>query len=226
MRFVLVLALSASLVLTAADKKAQPPPTREAGNETVDIFATPYLDKEQIKEVLGAELPPGIVVFQVRVVPKGDAVVSVARDDFMLLSHRDGQRSGPFVASQIAGSATLVVSTTSTGGSMHAGQPNGPVWGGIPGTGGRPRQVGSPNSGVVGSAPSGETETKATLANDARKKENPLLALLEEKMMQDKESNAPVTGLLYFPLEGKHKVKDLELMYRGPAGRLAVDFGK
>jgi hypothetical protein len=222
---ILCLLLSAGFLLTA-QKKSEPVVTKEAGNETVDIYATPYLDKEQIAGVLGAELPPGIVVFQVRVRPKGDYVVNVSRDDFQMISHKDGQRSGPFVPSQIAGSATLVVSTNSRGGGVHAGQPNGPIWGGVPGTMGRPRQIGSPNSGVMGSGPSAETETSAKAEMDKSKQDNPLLKVLEEKMMPDKESNDPITGLLYFPLEGKHKVKDLELVYKGPAGRLMIDFGK
>lgn len=228
MRCLIVAAvLCVGVSLPAQNKKPQQPTvTKEAGNETVDIYATPYLDKEQIAGVVGAELPPGIVVFEVKVRPKGDYVVNVSRDDFMMLSHKDGQRSGPFVPSQIAGSATLVVSSKSRGGGLYSGNPNGPIWGGIPGTMGRPRQIGDPNSGVMGGGGGSERETSATAGKDPAKEDNPLLKILEERMMQDKESNDPVVGLLYFPLEGKHKVKDLELVYKGPAGRLLIDFGK
>jgi hypothetical protein len=223
---VLGLVMSLGVTVIAQNKKTQPIVTKEAGNETVDIYATPYLDKEHITKVLGAELPPGIVVFEVRVRPKGDYVVSVSRDDFQMLSHRDGQRSGPFVPSQIAGSATLVVSNSGRGGGLYSGNPNGPVWGGVPGTMGRPRQIGSPNSGAVGAGGGSETETTASVQKDASKEGNPLLTILEEKMLPEKESNDPVAGLLYFPLDGKHKLKDLELVYKGPAGKLMIDFGK
>lgn len=226
LRALVCLFVSAGLLLSGQNRKAQPIVTKEAGNETVDIYATPYLDKEQIAQAVGAELPPGIVVFEVKVRPKGDYVVNVSRDDFQMISHKDGQRSGPFVPSQIAGSATLVVSSNSRSGGVYAGQPNGPVWGGIPGTGGRPRQIGGGNSAAVGGSPSGETETSARTESDKSKQDNPLLKTLEAKMMPDKESNEPITGLLYFPLEGKHKLKDLELVYKGPAGRLLIDFGK
>ena len=54
--------------------------------------------------------------------------------------------------------------------------------------------------------------------------ENPLLKVLESRMLADKETKEPVEGLLYFLLEGKNKAKDLGLLYKGPAGRLAMDF--
>ena len=49
-------------------------------------------------------------------------------------------------------------------------------------------------------------------------------ALLESKMLRDVETKDPVEGLLYFLLQGKNKPKDLGLLYKGPAGHLAMDF--
>ena len=43
-------------------------------------------------------------------------------------------------------------------------------------------------------------------------------------MLPDKESLQPVSGLLYFPLDGKVKIKDLEMFYKGPAGKLSIEF--
>jgi hypothetical protein len=43
-------------------------------------------------------------------------------------------------------------------------------------------------------------------------------------MLRDSETKDPVEGLLYFLLEGKNKPKDLGLIYKGAAGRLAMDF--
>jgi len=187
------------------------------------LYATPLLEKEQIKAVIGAELPPGIIAVQMRIVPRGEDALSVSKDDFQIISHRDGQRSGPFVPSQIAGNASLVISTTTQAGGMGS-QGNGPVWGGIPGTLGRPRQAAG-NGGSVGSATTGETEAQAKAGNvDPKQKESPLLALLDQKMLQDKETKEPLTGYLYFPLEGKQKLKDIELIYKGPGGKLIVPF--
>jgi hypothetical protein len=54
--------------------------------------------------------------------------------------------------------------------------------------------------------------------------ESPSTKLLESKMLHDVETKDPVEGLLYFLLAGKNKPKDLGLLYKGPAGRLAMDF--
>ncbi len=221
MRYLLSLLVLAAFTSAAADKKTRP--TGEAGNDNVDIYATPLLDKDQMKAAVGAELPPGIVVVQVRVVPKGDNSLSVSRDDFQIISHKDGQRSGPFVPSQIAGKATLVVSTVTTQGGGVGSRNNGPVWGGMPGTMGRPSQL--PGNGAsAGSTTTAETEAQAKAATDPNKKDDPLLAILDGKMLVDKETKEPLSGLLYFPLEGKQKLKDIELIYKGPAGRLIVPF--
>lgn len=220
MRYSVFIFLFAALVC-AADKKSRL--TGEAGNDNVDIYATPLLDKEQIKAAIGAELPAGIIAIQVKVVPKGDDSLSVSRDDFQIISHKDGQRSGPFGPSQIAGSSTMVISTVNQAGGAYSGNPNGPVWGGIPGLG-RPRQMPG-EGGAVGAGGSGVTEAQAKTTSGADKdKDNPLLAILDSKMLADKETKEPVSGYLYFPLEGKQKLKDIELIYKGPAGRLIVPF--
>jgi len=221
MRFTLLLCVIGALGF-AADKK---PVTNEAGNENVDISANPLVTPEEIRAALGAELPPGIIAVVVKIVPRGDApLVSVSRDDFILLSHKDGQRSGPYSPSQIAGASVMTVTSQTRGGGGLARQSNGPIWGGIPGAGGRPRQVDGGESPVVGNTGSAETITTATIKDEKTKTENPLLKLLEEKMLPDKETSDPLTGLLYFPLEGKVKMKDLKLLYRGPAGRLSIEF--
>lgn len=60
--------------------------------------------------------------------------------------------------------------------------------------------------------------------NKAAAAENPAIKVLESKMLPERETKEPVEGLLYFLLEGKNKVKDLGLLYKGPAGRLSMDF--
>jgi len=57
-----------------------------------------------------------------------------------------------------------------------------------------------------------------------RKKENPLMRVLSEKILPEKEIDQPVSGLLYFPLDGKQKAKDLELIYTSPAGKISLRF--
>lgn len=211
--------LSLSLVL-AADKKL---PIETTSNELVEITANALIDKDQIRQELGAELSPGIVLVRVRVRPLSEKPVKIDRDDFVLLSDKDGQRSTPYAPSQIAGNSTLVVTQTGTRGSM-GGQGNGPIWGGIPGTGGGPQRMpGSGGSAGRGPGVDGPLEAKVE-AGAKTDKVNPMLAVLKEKVLPEKEVTDPVTGLLYFQIEGKLKPKDLELYYKTPTGKLALRF--
>lgn len=195
----------------------------QSGNDDVEIAAAAMLDHDSARQALGADLGAGYLVVRVTVSPKNDKAVSIGPDDFTLLSHKDGQRSQPFAPSQIAGKGGLVLSQKGIGsGGMRGGDPSGPVWGGIPGTGGRPRQ--GPGSGG-GFGNSGDpTVADVRKQDDKNAKDNPLLAVLQAKVLPDKESSEPVSGLLYFPLEGKHKAKDISLIYKGPAGRLVLEF--
>jgi hypothetical protein len=68
------------------------------------------------------------------------------------------------------------------------------------------------------------TSVNVTPADNKTSVEGPSIKLLESKMLPDRETKEPVEGLLYFLLEGKNKPKDLGLLYKGPAGRLAMDF--
>ena len=201
-------------ILQGAQKK---PVEGQASNDLLTITAKPYLDKQDIKQLLGTELEDTIVVFEIRLVPKPGTKLAVSRDDFELRSDKNGQHSTPFAPSQIAGSSVLVVYSTGGGGSA-ASQGAGPVWG--PPMGGRPQRIGGDGATVGNSG--GGTETAAQTGG--KTKENPLLALLEAKVPPEKEITEPLSGLLYFYLEGKHKPKDVELFYRGPAGKLSLRF--
>jgi hypothetical protein len=221
MRAIPLILIAALAAAFAGDKKSDHKPsiTNQAGNERVDIFATPLLDADDIRQALGADLPPGVIAVQLKVVPKGEDALSVSRDDFILLSHKDGQRSGPFEPTQIAGNATIVVHQRIEGGG-YGMQNQHPVWG-VPGMGGR---MGGPSSGVGSGNIPGQEKAEASVQTDDKKPVNPLLKILDAKMLPDKEGIQPLTGLLYFPIEGKLKIKDLELIYKGPAGKLFIEF--
>ncbi len=147
----------------------------------------------------------------------------------MLLSTNDGVRSAPYEPSQIAGRDVLVVTPTGTRRGGMMGDPTGPVWGGMPGTMGRPQRLPG-NGGGIGNAP-GETENTVKVDDDTKKdkdkdsKPNPVLAALKEKMLPQKEVTDPVSGLLYFDMESKKlKPKDLEMYYKTPSGRISMRF--
>jgi hypothetical protein len=220
--------LFALVVLAAAGSKENPKLLTASGgaeNDHVELQARVVLDKDEIRGLVGAELPPGIAVVQIKAIPKGEGSLSIGRDDFTLVSHKDGQRSGPYAPSEIAGHDALVVSQHTLDGGGTYRQNSGPVWGGIPGTMGGPRQM--PGGGGIGSAPSQNTEAEAKVQTDenAKGKPNPLLDKLKSETLPDSvEAKEPVSGLLFFPLEGKQKAKDLELIYKGPAGRLLLPF--
>jgi hypothetical protein len=221
MRF---LFLAAAIALAVNAEKPLDPTRSE--DELLVLTASAMVDKQAVVKALGQDPGMDLVVIDVKLAPRADNKVTVSLDDFTLISRKDGQRAQPLAPSQIAGSGALVVTSGGRGGGigvMNGGR--GPIWGGVPGTGSRPQRVGGDDQGGVVSGAS--DETKASVTNSgAKTKDNPLLNLLKEKALPLRETNAAVTGLLYFFLEGKHKLKDLELMYKSPAGRMMLDFQK
>lgn len=212
MRKLLCLAFVAVLATTAP----KGPPTARAANDKVELSATLLLDKAALRQELGTDLQGWYTVVRVWLTPKPGQALAVSADDFKLRSDKDGQRVGPLAPSQIAGKGALVVSTKG-GGGMMAENP-GPVWGGWPGP---PRRLGG-ESTIVGNA--AETSTQATAQTGSAQPEDPVLATLKAKALPEKTATESVTGLLYFLLEGKHKAKNLELQYDGPAGKLFLRF--
>lgn len=213
------------LVLAAVCLGAEKqPPSVSDSNELVELTATLHASREQVKTLLGVDPGLDLYVVSVRVRPRGDAPVVIARDDFTLISRKDGQKTQAMHPSQIAGSSTLVVSSRgpSSGGGMMGGR-RGPIWGGIPGSGDRPRRVGGDDEAAVGSLDPGKTEASI---HDKKEGENPVLAALKKRELPAGTRNEPAEGLLYFILEGKHKGKDLELIYKSPGRTLILDFEK
>ncbi|HEY3939484.1 MAG TPA: hypothetical protein VGL97_18780 [Bryobacteraceae bacterium] len=192
-----------------AAKKVISPQT-SAGNEQVDIIATISLSPEEVAQKLGADPGKGIVLLDVRVIPKTDKAVQISPDDFILLSHDDGERSKPFEPAEIAGQGALVVTNTADGTKVKKTSSS-VGFGGIMGGGG-----GSPGNSRV--------TTLSSKMDDKKKGNDSLLEVLKAKELPQKESTEPIEGLLYFPLDGKHKLKNLAVLYRGPAGKLDLEF--
>jgi hypothetical protein len=216
----LICALAVTSIVSAQTR----PGTARSEDETLTVEATAFLDKEAVVKALGEDPGmQGLVILQVKVAPRGDNNVRISLDDFTLISRNDGQRSQPLAPSQIAGRGALVVDSGRRGGGIGVANNNrGPMWGGMPGTGTRPRRVGGDGEG--GSIQGG-SEAAAKVDSESMKGDNPLLVLLKERVLPEKETNDAVTGLLYFFLEGKHKMKHLELLYKTPAGnKLMLDF--
>jgi hypothetical protein len=194
-------------------------PTTSASNDDVEVNATITLPEEEVAQKLGADPGKGIVLVQVRVTPKGEKAFRVSPDDFYLLSHDDGQRSQPFEPAQLAGKGGLVVAQGPGSGGGLASTPGHPI--GTSPTGRVQRFPGRTNGvGNMGSGPG----TTSTQANDKDAGNTSLLAALKAKQLQDTTSSDEVSGYLYFPLDGKHKLKNLAVLYRGQAGHLDLEF--
>jgi hypothetical protein len=95
-----------------AAHKPQPTPTNKTGNAMVELTATLYADPATIQELLGSDLGGYYVVLDVYLEPKNGEKVKVFRNDFQLRSDRDGEKSKPFTASQIAGQGAMIVTPT------------------------------------------------------------------------------------------------------------------
>jgi hypothetical protein len=83
-----------------------------------------------------------------------------------------------------------------------------------------------PNSGVGLGGGGGEHESnKASLKTAADQAPTTLEKLLDQKILPEKKTDKPVSGLLYFPME-KQKLKDLSLLYGDKENRITLRFNK
>ena len=212
MRLPITLGLMLATAVTLLGSKKVISPTTSASNEQVDIVATIVLDENEITQKLGADPGKGVALLEVRVTPKTDQAVQVSPDDFILLAHDDGERSKPFEPEQLAGNGAMVLTSKEdtvkrTGSSIGMG---GIMMGG---GGGGNASPGNPTPKTI--------HTKMDPKNQGNSN---LLEALKAKQLPSADAKDEVSGYLYFPLDGKHKLKNLAVLYRGPAGKLNLEF--
>jgi hypothetical protein len=194
MKLAATVVILCALSAIAADKKAFP---GQAGNDNIELTGTLLTDPAQIRDAVGSELGPGIVVARVKASNKTGDPLRIGPDDFSLLSRKDGDRADALAPAELAGGSALIVKRdkAARGWAQITNQP------GFTGVGGM---------------------SKADKPVDEA-----LLAALKSKEMPDQETkpNGSVEGLLYFSMESsKVKLKDLSLTYKGSAGRLSMEF--
>ncbi|MDP9171328.1 MAG: hypothetical protein M3N54_11975 [Acidobacteriota bacterium] len=198
--------IAAALILFCAllQGKEKKLPSGDAADERVSLTAS-VLDSAELKQIFGSDFDNNFAVLEVTLTPKGDQPLEVHLEDFLLRSDQNGTHSEPFVASQIAGSGTLVV--------HQAEQParKGGFGGGFGGI----------MMGGGGMGPGQAAEGKSEIKNSDKR--DPMLDVLKRKILAEKPVREPVTGLLFFPLD-KEKPKNLTLIYTSPAGKLRVRF--
>ena len=204
----------------AARKNDNTKPAEARGeNESVVINATVYARPEAVKEVLGADLGGHYIVVAVEVTPRFGKQVAINRDDFVLKTDKDGERSGPFAPSQIAGRGAMVIRQTGGSGGTGMHDNDGPIVGGYPGSIGPPRRLGGDGVGSAGAPEGAEAKTRT----GSHEKEDPMLSVLKQKELPETKTDKPVSGLLYFPME-KQKVKDLELRFDVTGDKITMRF--
>lgn len=212
--------LLTSLLWIAAPAGENKLPLEETSNELVDLSATALTTPEQIHQELGGDLGTGFIVVKVTLRPVSDKPVVISHDDFLLVDDNQGQRSRPFEPTQIAGSSSLIVTSKGARNGGLRGQSGGPIWGGLGGAGSRlPGGGGTAGNGTTDSS---TAEAKVESASETHP--NPILLALKTKVLPETSISEPVSGLLYFLLEGKVKSKDLRLSYKTPAGKLTLRF--
>ena len=227
MRIIALLAIVA-FSLTAQSKAKKPEKvedprvaTSHGASDRMEILATVHANKSAVKALLGDDINGYVMVVEVTIKPRVEEGVKIDRDDFQLLITDDGQKTKPFAPAQLLGTGGLVIRSQKGPTSGAMGQNNGPVWGGpMGGPMGLPR-----SGGGIGTSPGVQIETPTVeVKEDSKEKVNPLKKILEDKELPAKEMKETTTGLLYFPIDGKHKTRNIILLYRGLGGRIDIEF--
>jgi len=206
----LAICLGSALLVCGAAKKTTA--TARGENNDVILNVTIYIDSAAVKEALGDDLGGHYIVAQVKVEPKYTKEITIDRDDFILRTDKDGDRTKPMAPSQIAGRGSLVLTGTQGPGGLGAERSRGWSMGGPIGMGG---------GGIGAGGGADASGVKATMENSD--KENPLRKLLDAKVLPEKKIEEPVTGFLFFPMANQ-KIKDLEMLYGGKENRVRMRF--
>jgi uncharacterized protein (DUF1684 family) len=208
--------LLTSLLPTSMALAGDPKPlVNQAGNGFLDLSGTALILRNDIQLALdGPGLPIGYMAVRVKITARQGEPLRISPDDFTLLSRKDGQRSSALTPHQIAGGGTVLVVKPAAEQPRGDGTTvNGPVWGGV---------------SVARKRSSTTTTDDASVKTGTAEEDSPLLKVLTEKALPDKEidkdKRPTIEGLLYFAADAKLKAKDLSLIYQGAAGKLVIDF--
>lgn len=183
---------------------------QSASSDDADLGVVITLAQPEVAQKIGADPGPGIVLVEIHFTNRTDHPIAIGPDDFILLAHDDGERNKPFTPNEIAGKGALVLHSTTTANSA-TGRSTSVNLGGL----------------IMGSGAGNHTTTTKGVdsqMDDKRAGNDTLLAALKAKQLADGEVSETADGFLYFPLDGKHKLKDLALLYRGRAGKITIEF--
>ena len=208
-----VLFISGAATLIAAE----PPRWVSAELDDVEFSARLVRDVNEIQSRLGDDLDQDFILVELQVRPLYNSEVILRRDDFLLRSYRNNERSYAQSPDRIAGEAVLVLGEGGTAGGVF--EQNQPVFGGgLPGSG-LPGVY--PRTGVGGGVGGGVSLPSATETQRQTGTLADRLAAIELPIGPTRE---PVSGFLFFQVNPKHKIKHLVLNYDGSAGECKIPF--
>ena len=209
-----ILFISGSAALIAAE----PPRWVSAELDDVEFSARLVRDVNEIQSRLGNDLDREFILVELQVRPLYNSEVILRRDDFLLRSYRNNERSQAQSPDRIAGEAVLVLGEGGAGGGVFS-QENQPVFGGgLPGAG-LPGVY--PRTGVGGGVGGGVSLPSATESQRQTGTLADRLAAIELPIGPTREL---VSGFLFFQVNPKHKIKHLVLNYDGSAGECKIPF--
>ena len=114
---------------------AEPPKWVSAELNDVEFRARLVRDVNEIQSRLGDDLDQEFILVELHVRPLYNSEVILRRDDFLLRSFRNNDRSYAQSPDRIAGEAVLVLNEGGGGGGVFAGQNETVIGGGFPGQG-------------------------------------------------------------------------------------------
>ena len=180
-------------------------------------------DAPEIERVAGDSFDGEVILIEVRVRPLYGSKISLRRDDFLMRARNNNETSPAQTPDRIAGSAVLDLSAkTKTSTPDLFANDTGPIWGGAPGTGSRPRRLGGPPD-QIGSSTASQEMITAKQRSAAESSGAARLQLLELPLELEDD---PGEGYLYFEMSAKTKRKHLELSYDGNLGEFLIEFKK
>ena len=201
---------------------AQPPPWITAELNDVLFRARLVRDVNEIQSRLGDELDREFILVELEVRPLYNSEIILRRDDFLLRSYKNNDRSTAQSPDRIAGEAVLVLGEGGTAaGGVFADRSEPVFTGGLPGLGPPGTIGGRPGGGVGVGGGGGDglptvTETQRQTGSLAGR-----LARIELPIGPTRET---VRGFLFFQVNPRHKPKHLVLNYDGSAGECKIPF--
>ena len=180
-------------------------------------------DANDLISLLGTDLDRDYVLAEIKVRPLYNSNVVLTREDFIMRSRRNNERSTAMSPEEIAGGSVLVLGSRriNTGSPDIYSQENDPVIvGGTPGTGTRPRTLGGQGQSFGG----GQAGDQELTVNAEQRETTSLLERLQQHELPIGETREPVRGYLYFQVPAKHKLKHYQFTYDGNVGEFSVGF--